>query len=469
MNKNIIVKNYRPFSSHVSRLFPSLLLILMLAVGIFSLASCGGPSTPAYTDYSQQTVASPSGTYIDNSDKSTGQPTEKITGKPTGTPSFSPTYNPTDKPTAKPTDKAYDSTGFYDIFPNSHFYPDDTTAHFTHLPMDYDQISSIVPLGEADSAAGEDTAAIAAGAGAHVLPTDHITVFSGQKMDSHVYTVYAVADSCLIQVDYQKGRWAAPDGTLNKVDDIALTFQVSKNLFIIETHLTVLDPDLAAKIGTLTVGDHNYPNFKVTSGQVLGQGGGTPYLNSNDLWAIDLSKPAQFIHPDWWGSRSGYANSALNYYDDPLRAQLLSRLPVRPEPRDGQFAFDVDGKLIGSWFPKLSSANPDKPPQQRANLGFFYYTEKPSVIKIGYDTTGTVYVIKGNGPDPANIGVDSGLVKYELMNSRHQDKNNPSSFTVEATMLVQMTGDRTLKMELFTGKTADEVTGFDSNALDFIR
>jgi len=441
---------------------------MILGGVVIAVAACGEP-VHSTTDYSLHNESTPVSTSTDRPDNY--KPTEKVTDKPTDKSDYKPTEKvtdtPTDKPVEKTTGKPLDGNGYRDVFTTVQLYSDDTTAKFTHLPMDIDQISSIVPLGEADSAAGESTAAKAAGAGAHVLPTDHITVFSGQKGDSHTFHVYAVADSYLVQVDYETGRWASPDGTPNQLDDYALTFQVSKSLFIIETHLTSIAPELKTKLGTLNTGDQNFVKIQVSAGELLGEGGGTAYLNSNDLWAVDMSKPASFIHPAWYGSKSGYAVNAIDYFVEPLHSQLINKLPQRPEPRGGQFAFDKDGKLIGSWFPFTGDTT--KPPQQHANLSFFYGAENPAIIKIGYDDTGMVYGIKGNGPDPATINVQIGLIKYEIMNDRSQDPKDATYFKTEATMLVQMMDSRTIKMELFEGKTADQVSAFDSNALEFYR
>jgi len=462
MNNNLPAKNRGTFLNVSSRYLPRFTIMISLVSVVIATTACSEPAHST-TDYSQHGEFTATSTSTDNPD--TFKPTEKVTNKPTEI----ITNTDTDKPIEKTTGKPTEVNGYRDVFTTVHLYPDDTTEKFTHLPMDFEQISSIVPLGEADSVAGESTAAKAGGAGAHVLPTDHITVFSGQKGDSHTYQVYAVADSYLVQVDYETGRWASPDGTPNQLDDYALTFQVSKSLFIMETHLTSIDPQLKTQIGALKTGDQNFVQIKVSAGELLGQGGGTAYLNSNDLWAVDMSKPAAFIHPDWYGSKSGYAVNALDYFIEPLRGQLMNKLPLRPEPRGGQFAFDIDGKLIGSWFPFTGNTDITKPPQQRANLSFFYRAENPAIIEIGYDETGTVYVIKGNSPDPATISVQSGLVKYELMNNRSQDPGNATYFKTEATILVQIVDSRTIKMELFEGKTADEVSVFDSSAIQLYR
>ena len=96
--------------------------------------------------------------------------------------------------------------------------------------------------------------------------------------------------------------------------------------------------------------------------------------------------------------------------------------------------------------------------------------------------------VRGNAPDPKDISVDSGVVKYELLqqdwidpaigqrwdrrhfipNAQYKPVDNVPN-AVKGVLLLQMTGPRTLKMETFPGKTAGEVNGFSANALSYER
>lgn len=353
-----------------------------------------------------------------------------------------------------------------DVFSESHFYTDDANARFTFSPVNIDDITEIVPLGYAASVAGSDET----GGGTHNIPSDHMYVRCQYKNELRVFKVYAVADCYLANIIYHKGVWQGADGTLHALDDYNLQFQVSKNLFVLLTCLTDITPELKAQVGELQEGDQNFRAIPIKAGQLLGQSGGSPVLNAIDLWAIDLSKPAQFIHPEWYGVLGGESVNPLDYFTEPVRSQLYDKLPQRPEPRVGQFAYDIDGKLVGNWFPLT---NPKKDlnigPESMPKLGFFYWNYDPSVIMIGYLSENMAWVVKNNGPDPATIDVNSGTVKYELMSERNRDPNNPAYFKTEATMLVQMLENRKIKMELFKGQTADEVSGFDVAALEFYR
>jgi hypothetical protein len=348
-----------------------------------------------------------------------------------------------------------------DIFTTSKLFDKDAEVKFTVPPMPIDAIGAITPLGEAYS--GEKVSAT--GAGSHNIPSDHIYVQSPGKGDSHFFDVFSVADGYLVQMDYQKKRWEDGNGNLNQLDDYGMTFQYSKNQFLMILHLTSVSPEIQSKIGELKEGDQNFFEIPVKAGQLLGKSGGSPTLGSVDLWAVDLNKKAHFIHPERYGIKSGNAVQALDYFAEPLKSQLIAKLPNRSEPRGGEFAYDIDGKLVGNWFP-LSGNEKGMP-----TLSFFYYSMDPTIIQIGYMPTQMVYIVKGNGPDPATIDRSSGIVKYEVMNHRNTEGSSrkTTNFQSEGTFLVQMLENRKIKVELFEGKTATEVTKFDSNAIEYDR
>ena len=92
---------------------------------------------------------------------------------------------------------------------------------------------------------------------------------------------------------------------------------------------------------------------------------------------------------------------------------------------------------------------------------------------------GTQFGVRGNTPDPADVTPSSGLIKYELMQAdwvvadtgKSWDRaSNPGSGLrgsygeEKGTLLVQMLGDRRIKVEVFLGKAPGEVEGFTDAA-----
>ncbi|MBI4305832.1 MAG: hypothetical protein HY678_05885 [Chloroflexi bacterium] len=164
------------------------------------------------------------------------------------------------------------------------------------------------------------------------------------------------------------------------------------------------------------------------------------------------------------------------------------------EPRAGKIDHDVDGRLIGNWFQQGTNAyagtNPGK--YWDGHLAIVPETLDPTQwrFSIGnFAGEARQFAIKGNGPDPRNISADTGLVKYELTSFEYYALSDPSRRglggrggiragddvvsrnldQVLGVALVQMTGARTLRCEVFPGKTAAEVTGFAASAKTYER
>ena len=91
------------------------------------------------------------------------------------------------------------------------------------------------------------------------------------------------------------------------------------------------------------------------------------------------------------------------------------------------------------------------------------------------------FIIVGAEPNPKNVGINEGIVKYELAEYWYclvDDIDNCSKSNTPAkqllarpnpqsdigVVLVQMIEDRLLKAETFPGKKASEVDGFTSAA-----
>ena len=75
-------------------------------------------------------------------------------------------------------------------------------------------------------------------------------------------------------------------------------------------------------------------------------------------------------------------------------------------------------------------------------------------------------MVLNNGADPAQVSIDTGQVKYELVESNAStgdlDRQEPPSGNDVpiGTLLVEMLDARSIKVELFIGMRADTVDGF---------
>ena len=80
-------------------------------------------------------------------------------------------------------------------------------------------------------------------------------------------------------------------------------------------------------------------------------------------------------------------------------------------------------------------------------------------------------MVLGNSPNPADVSVDTGVIKFELVDSGLGEgdlsrSGVPSGSDVlpVGTLLVQMLDERSVKTELFVGIRADKVNVFTENA-----
>jgi hypothetical protein len=208
------------------------------------------------------------------------------------------------------------------------------------------------------------------------------------------------------------------------------------------------------------------------------------------LFTYDTHTPKkQWIVPAHYNDGEGekkYITDALLYFDKTVAAQLLAKNPRVAEPRGGRFDYDIDGRLVGTWFVKGSGGyfpGPNVQNYWKTHLAFVYNELDPSSVEISIgswdgDDTGHQFAVVRNAPDPKEISVQSGAVKYELAYpmSMTQD-GNPWEQTVYAgpvrrvaggevagTLLVQMLSDRQIRVERFPGKRAAEVSDFTSAA-----
>jgi hypothetical protein len=331
------------------------------------------------------------------------------------------------------------------------------TPIFTHEVVDIAEIRLIVPMGQADS--GPKVNAVT-GAGAHNIPSDHSSPAFADCLKPH--KTYAVADGTLVAISYDTGRWIPPAGQTQKLDDYSLSFQFTKNFFLFITHFTRLDPEMVNRLGELQDGDLKTYNIPVKAGTLLGYTGGSEYLCTFDFWAVDLDSKPAFLGSPRYSGRGAHSVDPYQFFIEPIKGQMYAKLPDRPEPRVGRYDFDIDGKLIGNWFPVHPAGGGAA---YTPTLSFFYDNFDPSKILIGNTETNTVDAVVGNAPDPATIDQHSGMVKYELFD---KDEKTDVAFT-KAVVLVQMVEKRKIKFEVFPNKSASEVTGFDDQAEYYVR
>ena len=172
----------------------------------------------------------------------------------------------------------------------------------------------------------------------------------------------------------------------------------------------------------------------------------------------------------------------FDYFEEPLRTRLLEKNLRTAEPMGGRIDFDIDGRLVGNWF--LEGA---KGADEQKALAFVYDYLDPTQIRISVG--GLVERrgcgVRGNAPDPTEVTPASGLIKYEITGTGWlvadtgepwpEGSNLPGSELTGVnldsrwSLLVQMLGDRLIKIEVFMGRPPSQVEGFTSGARIYLR
>ena len=339
----------------------------------------------------------------------------------------------------------------------------------TTMPMKPEDVQMILPYGTM--------------VGGHVMPTSHQYLEPWDRtLGRDRYDVRAAMDAALFSISRRAQNVESGKAT---AEEFQLWFAISCTHFYYYDLMTSLSPDLRKIFDQKKRQDDYAPvSIQVKAGQVLGKIGGQTL--DYGVWDTQLSPASGILvrkHYEWDGMRL-YLADPLNYYTDELKKTMLAKYVRTAEPFSGKVDYDIDGKLIGGWFLEGTG--------ERTGGGFSKYWAGHLAIAPEY-LDPTVYVISvgdfsgeekqfsisRSAPDPKNVGVKTGLVKYDLLPWRHVQSDgkdfNWMLFSKGVTIkneghqnygcvLVQMLAARTLKFEGFKGKPCSSVSGFTGAA-----
>ena len=317
---------------------------------------------------------------------------------------------------------------------------------FTNLPVPLDKISKFVGLGELN-----------------VFPKDHggfVTKVESRSEPSTIQ-VFAVADGKIKGIRKE----TRPDGD----QDFAILQRVSTTIEVQYAHLDELADDVLKAAGMLQTGYgiNNTVDIEVHAGQVIGLIGQWAAM---DFQIIDQEVELNLISKSRYPIPMRQNGYYFDYYQGSLEDQLLAVTERTLEPRGGKIDYDIAGQIIGNWFLE-AEVQPGEFGDFSAHLAIAYGHIRGHRIAIadGYNRrfgppVNEIKWIKGNAPKPETIGLNDGLVKYELIN-RYSNNDEP----VVAVFLIQVLDSNHIKVETFTDKTVDEVAGFTVNARIYVR
>ncbi len=331
------------------------------------------------------------------------------------------------------------------------------------FPLRPDDIERINPMGMMASG--------------HTTPNDHLYLVARETPDkTKLYDVLAVADGRIVTVQWRpnpKGGQLDPT-VFDRAVDLKVILEHAATCWSYVDHLVELDPAIQKQIGKdLQPGQPTPMRIPVKAGQVIGKvRGGFTF----DFALIDTTVtrkgfviPDQFLKRDPWKL---HTVDPFDYIDEPMRGKLLAFNPRTAKPLGGKIDYDIDGRLAGNWYRQNTGgyAGLDRRwDYWVGHLTFAYHHVDPSriIISIGdVDGRPRQFAVRRNAPDPAEIKVDTGLAKYELIQPQTNDRTGKPFDNVReqfyGTLLVRMMKDREIEIELFPGKTANDVAEFTS-------
>lgn len=277
-------------------------------------------------------------------------------------------------------------------------------------------------------------------------------------------------------------------------DDYGVTIEATCTFRVRFSNLVRFAGALGDMIGQLQGNQTKNPNYAVKAGELIGYTG-LPTGYGIDVWVEndDLTLPG-FIDPAEYTASEVWKTHVADLFDytvEPVRDQLLALLERDALPRWGKIDYDIDGRLVGNWFLVGSDGYAGLHPQLdgywAGHLAVVYDANDPGQVEISFGNylgAARQFAAIGSTPDPAMVSVSTGLVRYEL---GYLESYSPATGVawdtktylphmrvratggVVGTVLMQLAGARSLEMEIFPGRTAGQVTGFDSGALMYER
>lgn len=342
-------------------------------------------------------------------------------------------------------------------------------VRFTHSPMRLEDIERITPYGLM--------------IGGHVCPIDHGYFYPKplRRGQPH-YDVMSPAVGYVVMIGHRT-QLSGSTEQRREYDDYALHIEHSATVYTFYDLLTELDPAILKQLDPAArdrftakkMGPPIQVRIPVKAGQIVGKVGG----RSLDIAVINTDVTLKgFLTPKLYGHYAWriHVVDPFDFFDEPLRRQLLKLNPRQAGPPFGKIDYDVDGRLVGNWFRAGSGGYPGDRLDPRGywmgHLAFAYHHIDPKtvIVSIGdFEGKPRQFAVQGNGPDPAKIGAKDGLVKYELLyaplNSQGERIELPPRMRgVQGVLLAQLVEDRKLRIEVFPGKTTAEVKGFSREA-----
>ena len=342
----------------------------------------------------------------------------------------------------------------------------DERVLFQYPPADLAAIELIIPMGNMNDS--------------HVTPVDH-AYFVNQLQPEKEIDVFSPAEGIVTKI--QRMAASIMEGVDAAIDDHRIIIDHPCSVSSYYIHIENFAPRLQE--WQPPPGGFAQPMIPVEAGELLGTFAANLDYNIVDLnvtldgFLVPFSYRAEpwKIHThDWFG-----------YYTPEIREQLVALSPRTIEPFAGQIAYDIDGRLVGTWFQKDTNGfgGVDTDRFWAGHLTFAYDNLDPRAIMVSvgtFDESSAWGAVTDNSPDPADVTIESGLILYELRpwdyyvdgtywNEWNLVKGPTLVPTTESygVIAVELVGDRELRVETFPGLEPADIEGFSGAELTYVR
>jgi len=330
----------------------------------------------------------------------------------------------------------------------------DSYEKFSYLPMKFEAISIVTPIGGAH--------------GAHITPKNHGGITTTEEAAKNNEKIYAVSDGTIVKVERRASLLSDEHVSGTEHLDHRMIIEVSCNLYYLYDHIFELDESVKEQIEKNLQGEGNMKMFsgriKVKAGQQLGSP--NEKMNSFDFAVYDLTiKLPGFINYESYLVEPWKIHTAdfTTYFNDSVRTKILEKNLRKVFPYGGKIDYDIKDKAIGNWFLEGTNGYAGKQVQQgrywSGHLALYYDFIEPKKLRVSIgDVNGKSrhFGIEEGSIDFSEVGKETGPVPYELFNLKKCEENNPldssdvtcnEGFT--GTLLIEHLGDQKLKVEIF--------------------
>jgi len=341
---------------------------------------------------------------------------------------------------------------------------------FYYPPVDLSKVVFIEPMGSM--------------IGNHVTPIDHQYYMALDHMLQDaaqiIVDVYSPASGNVTQIQHMS---SLPGDDSIQIDDYRIVIEHTSTISSIYIHLDTLSEKIAAVAPP--PGEYASISVGVQAGEIIGYYKGTIDYNvvDEDIVLTGFVNPDSYQVEPW----KIHTPDPFDYFDATIKSQLIEKCLRTAEPEGGKIDYDIDGRLIGSWFKENTNgyAGLAQDNYWVGHLSVVYNSIDPEhiIVSLGsYNNQARQFGVKSNSPDPADVSVATGQILYELVDYDYYDgdmrwdreslvkglKLRNSDF-VQGVVLFQLIEDRKLKVEIFPDTTAAGVGTFTENAMIYVR